>query len=309
MIEQFGIITNCTARKRALEPVARLRPAQLKGDAAKVADRWWSATANTQATTTAGELYLGRAMAESKAVAAQLRGSLHMISAGLGLAAKDDPVPNYDMTVASGAGSLAPALAAAGSSTADWWQELNARKGTPSPVSQLVNRSSATRFLIALPSAYVEMLECDLAQIADKALSRLCIFTSTSGAKSVPPRLQACVLPYDERLEGQQGYAGTRSDFPQRAMRHFVEKLQGHYLDSAPAQAAVRQALDLLQKPTIPQRVRKTDAEILDLIRAQWCHHAGSSSRLHRHLRDTALVACEQARFGVLWRQVKAEMS
>ncbi|MDM0117515.1 hypothetical protein QTI66_35975 [Variovorax sp. J22R133] len=308
MIERFGIITNCTARKRAVEPVARLKPAQLTGGAALVADRWLCATANTEAATTAGELYVGRAMSESKAVATHLAASLHVVSAGLGLAAQDDPVPNYDMTVATGVGSLAPALAQAGSGTSDWWQELNARKGTPLPLSQLVNRSKSTRFLIALPSAYVAMLERDLAHIQDKSLDRLRIFTSASGAKSVAPRLQSCVLPYDERLEGLKGYAGTRSDFPQRAMRHFVEQIQGHAMDAELAKEAVRQALNLLKKPLIPARVRKTDAEILDLIRTQWCTYAGSSSRLHRYLRDTALVACEQARFGGLWRQVKTEI-
>jgi len=308
MILEFGIITNCTARKRAIGSVARLQPAQLRGGAAKVADRWIAVTSRTQAATTAGELYVGRAMVESKAVASQLGGSLHVVSAGLGLAAHDDPVPNYDMTVASGAGSLTPALAAAGSDTADWWQELNTRKGTPLPLSQLVNRAKGTRFLLALPSVYVEMLRRDLERLHDQSLDRLYIFTSRLGGSGVAPRLQQCVLPYDERLEGRKNYSGTRSDFPQRAMRHFVQELQGHVMDGERAQDAVRQALARLKKPTIPERVRKSDAEILQMLRAQWHSHAGNSARLHRYLRDNALVACEQARFGGLWRQLKAEI-
>jgi len=159
-----------------------------------------------------------------------------------------------------------------------------------------------------MPSAYMVMLEGDLARIQDKELERLCIFTSSSGARSVAPRLQRCVLPYDERLEGQKGYAGTRADFPQRAMRHFVEEINGHVMDAERAKDAVRETLGLLKKPQVPQRVRKTDPEILELLRAQWDNYDGSSSRLHRYLRDTALVACEQSRFGGLWRQLKAEI-
>ena len=308
MVERFGIITNCTARKRAIEPVARLRPAELKGGATRVAARWIQTTSATEMSTTAGELYLGRAMSESKAVAAQLDGSLHVISAGLGLTAQDDRVPNYDMTVANSAGSLTPALAQAGSSTADWWHELNALKGTPMPLSRLINRRRETRFLLALPSAYVEMLGRDLEKIHDGALERLYIFTSNSGAKLISGRLLRCFLNYDERLEGHPAYAGTRPDFPQRAMRHFVEQLHGHRLTRKCAQDAVQESMHSLRKPSIPQRERKSDQEILELIRAQWHTYAGSSSRLHRYLRDTALVACEQARFGELWRQVKADI-
>jgi hypothetical protein len=307
MVERFGVITNCTARKRAIDPVARLQPADLKGGATKIATRWLQATASIDSSTYAGDLYVGRAMSESKAVASQLNGSLHVISAGLGLKAQDELVPNYDITVASGSGSLLPALARANSTAADWWQELNAIKGTPMPLSRLINRCGETRFLLALPSAYVDMLSRDLERIKDEALARLYIFTSSSGAKFVSDRLASCVLTYDERLEGLPGFAGTRSDFPQRAMRHFVEQLQGHRLTHTSAQDAVQACLRSLKRPLIPHRERKSDSEILDLLRAQWTNHGGSSSRLLRYLRDTALVACEQSRFGSLWRQVKAE--
>lgn len=307
MTTLFGIITNCTARKRAFEPVARLGTADLIGEASTVAERWVQTTAATPRTATAGELYVGRAMSESKAVAAQLKGSLHVISAGLGLAAREDRVPNYDLTVAGGAGSLAAALAQAGSSTSDWWRQLNKLRSTPMPLSRLVNRHRQTRFLLALPSAYLQMLAGDLSQVHDGALDRLYIFTSSSGAKSVPARLLPCVLPYDERLEGHKAYAGTRSDFPQRAMRHFVEQLHAHCMTRQGARKAVDEALGSLKKPLIPKRERKTDVEILEVIRAQWDKHAGNSYRLHRYLRDTVLIACEQSRFSGLCHQVKAE--
>lgn len=308
MVERFGIITNCTARKRALEPIARLGASELLGGATKVAARWSRAIAATSVSTTAGKLYLGRAMSESKAIAAQLAGSLHIVSAGLGLAAEDDRVPNYDITVATRDGSLTPALARAGSSTADWWEELNARKGTPMPLSRLINCRHDTAFLLALPSAYVEMLSRDLEKIQDGALERLYIFTSSMGRRLASERLLHCILPYDERLEGHPDYAGTRSDFPQRAMSHFVEQLSGHQLTRAYATQTVQEHLSSLQKPTIPQRVRKSDSEIVMLLRARWHEHAGNSSRLLRYLRDTEVVACEQGRFGRLWREVKAEL-
>jgi hypothetical protein len=230
-----------------------------------------------------------------------------VVSAGLGLTAKDDWIPNYDLTVSQGVGSLAPTLAEHGFDASAWWKLLNEMKGSPLPLSRLINQATKTRFLLALPSSYVAMLGGDLEQIQSSARDRVFIFTSRVGATEVAPRLQRCVMPYDERLEGHKLYAGTRADFPQRAMRHFVEEIDGHRLKVQSARTAVEQALSRLSKPIVPDRVRKTDGEIIELLRIQWSAHEGSSSRLHRYLRDTALVACEQSRFGGLWRQVKAE--
>ncbi|WP_435437095.1 hypothetical protein [Variovorax sp. RB2P76] len=247
-------------------------------------------------------------MSESKAVVSRLAGSLHVVSAGLGLAARDVCVPNYDLTVVQGVGSIAPALAEAGYGPADWWRELNALKGTPLPLSRLINEATRTKFLIALPSTYICMLEHDLERLDVSALDRVCIFTSRAGGGMLTSRLQRCVMRYDERLEGHKRYAGTRSDFPQRAMRHFVEELDGQLLGIESANTAVEHAMAQLKQPVIPQRVRKTDEEIIELIRSAWVEHKGSSTRLHRYLRDAALVACEQSRFRGLWRQVKAEI-
>lgn len=308
MIETFGVITNCTSRKRAVGNVARLKSTELHGGPAKIAAHWLAATAKVSPAMPAGELYVGRAMSESRCVASRLNGSLHMVSAGFGFVAKDVFVPNYDLTVVQGSGSIAPALAEAGCGSVDWWRELNALKGTPLPLSHYINRAERTKFLIALPAAYIRMLEHDLEELKERTLDRVCIFTSRSGAAVLAARLKRCVMRYDERLEGHKNYAGTRSDFPQRAMRHFVEELDGQLLSVEDANESVVRAMAQLKQPVIPQRTRKTDDEIVELIRSQWATYEGSSSRLHRFLRDTALIACEQSRFGDLWRRVKEEV-
>lgn len=308
MTKSFGIITNCTSRKRMAGEVVRLNSSELQGDPREIAACWLAAIASALPVMKVGDLYLGRAMSESRAVASKLAGSLHVISTGLGFAAREANAPNYDLTVAQGAGSIAPALAKAGYGSADWWRELTALKGTPFPLSGHINEATRTRFLIALPSAYICMLEQDLERLEDSALDRIYIFTSRSGAAVLGSRFWRCVVRYDERLEGHKRYAGTRSDFPQRAMRHFVEELGGQLLGVESANEAVERAMAVLKKPVIPQRARKTDQELIELIRSEWEAHKGSSTRLHRHLRDTALVACEQSRFRGLWRQVKAEV-
>lgn len=305
----FGIITNCTARKRAGGQVLHLTQAELNNDPTKIVELWLDRASRSSPVLTVGELYGGRSMTESKAVASHLSATFHVISAGLGLAARDELAPNYDLTIAKGLGSLMPALARAGMSPDDWWQLLNLHKSTPLPLSNLINGLTDTRFLLALPSTYLAMIESDLAHINEAALTRLSIFTSTSGASNLSSRLQQRVIYYDERLEGEKNYAGTRADFPQRAMRHFVHAINGHKLDVKQANEAVSEALSKLKKPVLPKRIRKSDSEITELIRTEWNRYSGNSGQLLRFLRDEALVSCEQSRFSHLRREIQAQMS
>jgi hypothetical protein len=125
---------------------------------------------------------------------------------------------------------------------------------------------------------------------------------------SRPNRVVFLALPASYlRLESLGGYDGTRAEFPQRALRHFVEELAAHKLALADAHVAVAAALEGLGRRTTPIRQRRTDAQIAKILRQRWRAYGGSSTRLHRYLRDDALVACEQSRFRALWREVRAE--
>ncbi|MGF6923880.1 hypothetical protein OKW28_008077 [Paraburkholderia sp. 40] len=64
-----------------------------------------------------------------------------------------------------------------------------------------------------------------------------------------------------------------------------------------------------LKKPVIPVRERKTDSEILALLRKNWDRFDGTSARLLRFLRDEALVACEQSRFRNLWCHLQQDLA
>jgi hypothetical protein len=62
-----------------------------------------------------------------------------------------------------------------------------------------------------------------------------------------------------------------------------------------------------LQKPSLPARQRKTDAEIIALLCQNWERLNGSATALLRYLRDDALVSCEQSRFSALRQQILLE--
>jgi hypothetical protein len=298
------VITNCTNRKRVVGNVVTLSKIQLNSPLEIVARRWTKALSKAAYTQEAQNLYVGRSISEAKNVAASLGGMLYVVSAGLGLVRASEAISTYDLTVSEGNASLAPLLKRLGKSPADWWDALINARGPERSVRALVENHRKSPIFFALPASYLALIGRDLAGLTAQQASRIRIITSELGVSSVPLHLRPLVLPYDERLEGS-AYAGTRTDFPQRALRHFVEELKGHLLPLNEARAAVLEAMESMHKPVLPMRSKKSDNEILVLLRENWERFDGASGRLLRFLRDDALVACEQSRFRGLWLEVQ----
>ncbi|WP_159086549.1 hypothetical protein [Burkholderia sp. LA-2-3-30-S1-D2] len=261
-----------------------------------------------QLSTQARDVYAGRAFVEARRVAAILEGTLHIVSAGLGVVGASDFIPSYDLTVADGANSLKPLLVRLGKDPGDWWAALTAELGEHRSVRALLGRYSNALALFALPGSYVALIAPELACLTKSQVNRIRIITSGHGQALVPDHARHVVLPYDERLEGSS-YPGTRTDFAQRALRHFIEVLDGHRLSAEEGRKAVANAMRTLKKPTIPARTKKTDPEILALLRKNWSRFGGGSTRLLRYLRDEALVSCEQGRFRGLWSLLQQELA
>jgi hypothetical protein len=294
----FQVFTNCTTRKAPGKKV--VFPAPKRGDSLEVlARRWKQLVQGAPKRHLAQELYVGRSFVEAREVADRLSAGLHIVSAGLGLIEGTSLVPNYNATVALGS-SLAVALRAGAHRPSAWWPLIE----PTFPLARFLRKHPKHHCYLALPASYVALLQDDLARVAETDRGRIRIFTSPAGRTELPPNLRHRALPYDDRLEGLQGFGGTRAEFPQRAMRHFVDVLHGHLLDDSQAFAAVRTAMKVLKRPSRPVRKRMTDSQIKQVIRSQWGRHNGHSSRLLRYLRDDALIACEQGRFARIWRSL-----
>ena len=301
------VVTNCTTRKRAPDPPISPTAATIPETLSTFAKRWTALLNDAPCRTPAGNLYIGRAIAQSKSSARSLGADMYIVSAGLGLVSETQLVPNYNLTVAAGLGPLQRALQHSGEPSSSWWITLMGQSTTAVSIADLVCADSTSMVFIALPATYVRMVRSDLAKITETASSKLRLFTSEAGQAEVPMHLRHCVLPYDDRLETVEGCSGTRAEFAQRALRHFVEILHGHQLTASEANAAVISALAQCSRRTVPVRQKQTDLQITCLLRQQWGSYAGSSTRLLRYLRDEALVACEQSRFRTLWQQVQLE--
>jgi hypothetical protein len=306
------VITSCTNRKRKTGSVLALEGVETSGSLRDLARQWKHQVraAGKDKLQAAIDLYSGRSIVEARRTAETLAAPLHIVSAGHGLVRSDERIPSYNITASPAPdNTLHHCLVRLGKNPADWWRALVQEFGKQRSFASLVSESGTAIILLAAPSAYLTLLAEDLAKLSDSDVKRLRIITSPFGASNLPARLQPTVMPYDERLEGLVDYAGTRSDFPQRALRHFVAVLSGQKLALEASRERVRQAMEALQKPVLPERQRKSNEEILALMRQNWKRFNGSANGLLRYLRDEALVACEQSRFRSLRLQLLSELN
>ncbi|MGE8165954.1 hypothetical protein ACQKRQ_38160 [Paraburkholderia sp. NPDC080076] len=232
---------------------------------------------------------------------------LRVVSAGLGIVSADELVPNYDLTIANGRNSLAPVLSSLNASASDWWTALTLQFGTRRTLLSMFCDTDDSLVMLALPGSYLNLIGKELAALSPQQITRLRIFTSSRGRTILPPAIQHAAMPYDERLETSR-LPGTRTDFAQRALRHFVEDLSGHQLEIGVAAKVVAESMHRLSKRTVPLRNRMSDDEIAAILRENWIRFQGASTLLLRYLRDEAKVACEQRRFQGIWSQVKNDL-
>lgn len=302
------VLTSCTNRKRVPAPRALTACAVKAGALDTVAADWTERIAGADLAVAASELYCGRAFREAEAAAAIAGGRLMVVSAGLGLVAADTCVPSYSLTVVPGAGDNILERIAGRPSAADWWQALGRRSAFGVSLVECI-KSSRGLVLMALSAQYLNMVAADLLAVSEKAQRRFRIFC-LSPRSALPEGLRGYVMPYDARFDGAGSpVPGTRGDFAQRALIHFVEKILPARADGdLEAHAkAVNRTLSALRPPETITRTKASDAEIIALIHRHWNAVEGRSGRMLRYLRDDLGVACEQSRFRDLFNVARDE--
>lgn len=293
------LISTCTNRKR--RPAQRdLRARNLPhGDAFAVAREWTRRIDAAPKDVLASDLYAGRTFTEATRAAAKAKARLLIVSAGLGLITTDSLVPGYDLTLA--VTSEDSVLAKTKGSSDAWWTALNSSRASAEP-----DFSGEELILAALSRPYLQMVGSDWAKWPAERLARLRLF-SKDLPKDLPSVLADAWIPYDDRLDQAPGdYAGTQSDFAQRALRHFVETVGGQVAPIATQRLVVETALSALTHRQIPSRLRTSDEEILRIIQRDWDLVDGRSGAMLRRLRDRLSIACEQTRFKHLFKSAAA---
>lgn len=300
------VVTNCTSRKASLGGPILTPQLDAVSTITDLARHWTDAARATWPRCTAAKLYQGRSMQEASASAQAAGARLCVLSAGFGLVHSTAELPEYSLTVSQGEGSIGQWLRHRGYAVHDWWEALTSAWGQDRPLLRLLDGPSRPYMLLALPASYVAMIAGELEDATTDHIDRLRVFTSAAGLRLLPSHIHRAWMPYDQRIDSIAGYAGTQVDFPQRALRHFVNELEGHHLSTEKAVEEVVRAQCNRETPRRPLRQRLSDEQILELLRSQWTTTQGSSTKLLRFLRDSAQVACEQKRFRSLWQQARA---
>lgn len=279
-----------------------------KGDLDSVAAEWSDRLANAKPISTVADLYCGRAFRQAEDAAARTGAALYIVSAGLGMVAAERTVPSYSLTVVPRAQDSILSRIVGNHSAAEWWEALS--RSSPFSLSlDEVARHHRGPILAALPTTYLAMIARDLDALPENTLSRLRIF-NLGNSTAIPATLRDYVMPYDARFDGTDApLPGTRGDFAQRALWHFVKEILPFSPtgDSSEHAAAVNRLLGLLQPREMSVRKKLSDGEITALIHRHWLDASGQSSRMLRYLRDTLGIACEQGRFKDLFNAAKQE--
>lgn len=285
------VVTWCTAKKRTTETPLRLNA---HGSTDDVAAAWLGLLSSATPTTKAADLYQGRAFKLACSAAKELGADLAVVSAGLGWVRGNALVPGYDLTFADGA--IATHVSDL-FKPAQWWRRVVNGPFSTDPHADLSERS---RVLACVSREYAPLFEIALSDVPPE---RLRIF-GAGLQRILSPSLALSLLPYDERLDTVLG--GTRSDFAQRALMHYVRNIaQGQTIDED--RAAVVAHMDVLAYPaTVPRRTQLDDNAIRELIVEILPTFGRRRSPMLRHLRDVRGVACEQSRFARLFADVVA---
>ena len=293
-----AVITICTHRKRARPPISATAVSLPVASQVDVQSAWIGKIKLLQREVTAVTLYAGRGFGLAVEAARVAEAKLYILSAGLGLVAAGQRVPVYGLTVSGGHAESVPGKVTGEFDGAAWFAGL--LSGPHSKRWADAAGRGSGRVLVALTRPYAEMVGKSLTDLDPSILARLRIF-GASLAPALPATLRSALAPYDERLDAV--LPGTRADFSQRALLHFVRTVverRGEPDRSADFEA-VEAALDGVVPPDRLHRPRRTDDEILQLILARLGSQSGIA-RILRALRDEEGVACEQARFSRLYR-------
>ncbi|MES3100527.1 hypothetical protein [Sphingomonas faeni] len=292
-----AIVVPCASRKR-VTPHASARALSLsRSSQSALEDAWIERLSGLPHQMPAKQLYMGRGFALGASAATSSGARLYVISAGLGLVDADRSVPSYGVTVGPHGADAIRARSIDAFDPQSWWTAV---RSSAFSIDWTEAFSGEGPVLIALTRAYAEMILGDLIALPDAHKERLRLFGLALPA-ILPSDLAQSVMPYDERLD--RILRGTRTDFAQRALSHFAEKVQcGDRRDDR------ERVLSILRRHRHPDRIdrpRMTDADIVAAISKHLRTEKGIG-RILRRLRDVDGVACEQRRFTRLYHQAAA---
>lgn len=314
-----NILVTCANRK-AVPTAPELMLRAISGDDLEGRARVWTQVLDRSKapTSRACELYAGdhwqivRSL-EATGKAAGVEVTVWISSAGYGLVPLCAPLRSYAATFSSGHSDSVVLFSKTLSHKAirrNWWSAISRWPGPCKSVrtlTDLARQSPDTPLLVAASPPYLDAMSADLeeaASVLDEG--RLAIFCG--GDWSVPA-LETCLVPCDARLQSRLG--GARTSLNVRCVRHALAVTKGD-MTRLTIPRLSQTFTSLLRSNAAPLRAvarsAQSDEEILSFVRAALDSEPEmSATRLLCRLRSSGR-ACEQSRFGRLFRQAREVM-
>lgn len=277
------------------------------------AERWVIALESAPvAGVTASSLYKGEHWSIARSLPALAAGvgwdlELWVASAGYGLVRADAPLKPYAATFTNGqpdSVDCSPTRGVAEPAAQRWWSTLTRWRGpaptAPRSLAVLAETAPDVPLVFVGSAAYLRAVGPDLSA-AVGALEDADRLLVVSGGSEGPVVAQHR-LPVDARLLHALG--GTRISLNVRVAAHLVATANDHCFGLGRSREQLAGLLE--QQPDLPtyDRLPLTDEEVRLFIENELeVDHAASQTALLRRLRDSAR-ACEQKRFGALYREV-----
>lgn len=295
-----AIIAPCSSRKKS-KPTRSARAVSLRVAAQPAVETAWLEKLRTfERPISAQDLYSGRGAGIARLCAAKTSAPLYIVSAGLGLVAGSTKVPTYGVTVARRGDDSIPLRIKGRFDPVPWWAAVCSGPVSTS-LQQVLSKARGRIALLALTKPYAGMLAGALAALPGDLTVGLRIF-GWRLEEDLPKALHGSIMNYDARLDAV--LPGTRNDFAQRAMAHFVDVVLP--LGGADCETHRRQVESALKGFVAPERItrpRASDDDILEWLKRPE-QAVGGVGQLLRRVRDLG-IACEQARFARLYSRTR----
>jgi hypothetical protein len=304
--ERVHLVVTCANRKSRPVP-SPLRLRHVRGPSPATRATAWldQLEGSREPTLPARDLYAGEHWQvvrglEQTAAAAGLDVNLWVCSAGYGLVPAGAFLRPYAATFTTGHLDSVCDNLRDGSS---WWTAIAAWPGpesnAPRTLQDLARREPNAYFLLALSSVYLTACAEDVRTAAAELASSEHLTIISAGTEARGP-LGRHLVPASARLQSALG--GTRQSLNVRILTHLVRH------PSAVTYTAASRVLEGLLEVAPPlatyQRTPRTDTQVATFIRRRLATKPdASASRLLREFRDLGF-ACEQHRFGALYRAV-----
>ncbi|MDO7413095.1 hypothetical protein Q5X48_14895 [Acinetobacter baumannii] len=295
------IVTNCTSKKWSkLEKIFPDQHLFELDDPEQFIELWFKQVNQVVNKSHAIEVYKGRTVTEVIHAKEIINAKIFFLSAGLGLIAEDELIPNYDLTISSGLNSLKPLLDKWSIHEGIWGEKLLKHSNLED-----IFQYSQSEIFVALPHNYLKMFLPIIENLSAYHTDKLRLFLHPTSYKILPEKLKKYYIPYTYKIESTS-FSGTKVDYCQRCLHHFIKFIYKPNQDLKASITAVEKFLSVIPEP--PEKIKRpsvSDAEINTFILEGWELCEGRSLKLLRYIRDVKQIACEQSRFRNLWRNIK----